>query len=279
LLIVLGALVLVKKKVTIVESNYLGKLATVFAAVAGAVFIFLNFKSIPVLVLFGLFLDFFFTHADLIYPKFYPAMLSVLAFLSKAQFDMDFSNIYIDYVRFNPGNTSWVCKITMTISEELAVDLYKKYGREYQAGDILFKEGDVAEAMYIVISGKASIVKNLGNKDREVTLAMVEAGEILGEMAIINSELRSASSVIQELSRILVIDRNTFYAMIRNNAEFAMEFLSILSSRLRDANVRGSTSKTTDIKTRVLHYIISLAQDYDSDEISMDELILFCRLS
>jgi CRP/FNR family transcriptional regulator, cyclic AMP receptor protein len=162
----------------------------------------------------------------------------------------------------------------MAISEELAVDLYKKYGKEFKEGDLLFKEGDFAEEMYIIVGGQIRIIKNLGIPEKETSIAILGEGEIIGEMAIINSEPRSASAIIHETARILVIDKNTFYAMIRNNAEFAMKFLSILSDRLREANVRGSIDvKPLDTKIQMIQVLVSLAKADPNHSLSISQLI------
>lgn len=127
----------------------------------------------------------------------------------------------------------------MEISEELSGELYKKYGRELEEGEILFHEDDIADEFYVIISGKIKISKQIksGKFSYEKILITLSSGEILGEMALLmpNSK-RSASAYVIQDSKIIVIDRNTFYAMIRYNAEFSIKLMERLSKYVLRAN-------------------------------------------
>src|SRR5262249_20233622 len=66
--------------------------------------------------------------------------------------------------------------------------------RRFEAGVSLFKEGDVGDGMYVVIQGKVRISKQVPGIGEEA-LAILEAGQYFGEMAIIEDSARSADAI------------------------------------------------------------------------------------
>ena len=80
--------------------------------------------------------------------------------------------------------------------------------QHYAPGQIIFKEGDVGDAMYIIRSGRVAVVK--GGFKSPTILAYRGVGEIIGEMALLEDEPRSASVVAVEELRLLRISRENF---------------------------------------------------------------------
>jgi CRP/FNR family cyclic AMP-dependent transcriptional regulator len=135
---------------------------------------------------------------------------------------------------------------------DVQVQLYSRFGRKIPAGTVLFNEGDRGEEMYILQSGKVKISKRI--RGVEKTLATLEKGEFFGEMAILNDKPRSASAETIEECEMLMIDRKTFDALIRGNAEIAVRFIKRLADRLRETNdqmeslmIRDNTSRLVSI--------------------------------
>lgn len=72
--------------------------------------------------------------------------------------------------------------------------------------------------------------------EHERVLAVLPPGEFLGEMALLNGRPRSATAVVREPSRLLVIDSRTFEAMLRSRVEIAARMIRTLAARLERAN-------------------------------------------
>jgi len=107
----------------------------------------------------------------------------------------------------------------------------------YKSGDVIFQEGDPSEAAYLIVSGEISIVKGYGTADpRE--LAVVGAGEYVGEMGAIDSLPRSASAIAQGPVICAPVTPVEFMDMLRRNPDEAIDLLKILFERLRAANRR-----------------------------------------
>lgn len=114
--------------------------------------------------------------------------------------------------------------------EELCIEVILK------KGDALFKEGDEGRAMYIIKEGTIQVSKNIkGIQDR--VLAILGAGSIVGEMALLEAQKRSATAVAETDSMVLEITRSDFNSLIEINptAGFKIMFniAKLLSSRLR----------------------------------------------
>jgi CRP-like cAMP-binding protein len=114
-------------------------------------------------------------------------------------------------------------------------EVFEKYGRLYNQGDVVFREGDVGAEMYIIQSGKIMITKQLKTGE-EKTLAVLGPGDSFGEMAIIDKDVRSANAIAMEPSRLIALDEELFEQHIQTNPKIVKKILKILSSRLRDAN-------------------------------------------
>ena len=85
-------------------------------------------------------------------------------------------------------------------------------GKTYAGGEIIFREGDKGEMMYVIQAGKVSIVKNTPTGD--LILATLDSGDIFGEMALFDKMPRSATAKASGSARVLSIDRGKLFATI-----------------------------------------------------------------
>jgi CRP-like cAMP-binding protein len=123
--------------------------------------------------------------------------------------------------------------------------------RDFPAGSVLFREGELGEDMYVVQAGLVQILKRVGDDERP--LATLGRGEFLGEMAILNGKPRTATAVVLEDARCLVIDGATLEQMISHNAEIAIRLVKKLARRLDSADELIQILLHPDPSARVLH--------------------------
>lgn len=131
--------------------------------------------------------------------------------------------------------------------------LYERFGKEFPKGHVLFRDGEAGKEMFVIQSGKVRIHKNVRDVDK--TLAILGAGEFLGEMSILNNKPRSASASIEEDARLLVIDPKTFEAMVRGNAEIAVRLIKKLAGRLQETDDQIENLMLRDHNSRVVHFL------------------------
>jgi len=110
---------------------------------------------------------------------------------------------------------------------------------DFRAGEIIFKEGEKGDKLYIILSGSVRISKQIPGSGEEA-LAVLKPGDFFGEMSLIDDVERSADAIANERSTLLSIDRNSFESLLFLNKELAYtilwNFVRTLSKRLRDTN-------------------------------------------
>ncbi|MEZ4294798.1 MAG: Crp/Fnr family transcriptional regulator [Polyangiaceae bacterium] len=128
--------------------------------------------------------------------------------------------------------------------------LFARFGREYQAGEVLFREGEAGDRMFVVQAGAVRITKKMAGEDK--VLAVLGPGEFLGEMAILNGKPRTATAVVVEQARCLLIDARTLETMVARNTEIALRLIKKLARRLDSADTLIEILMHTDPKARVM---------------------------
>jgi CRP/FNR family cyclic AMP-dependent transcriptional regulator len=95
-------------------------------------------------------------------------------------------------------------------------------------GEEIFREKTPADALYIVLEGKARLVRG------ETEIAVVEQGEPIGIWSLFDDEPRLASAVAQGPMVVLRIDRDDFYDVLGDHVEIAQAMFKSLVQRLRE---------------------------------------------
>ncbi len=109
--------------------------------------------------------------------------------------------------------------------------------QNYKSGDVIFREGEESDAAYLIVSGNVRIVKG-HDTPRPKQLAVVRAGEYVGEMGVIDNLPRSASAVAEGNVVCAPVTPADFMDMLRRNPDEAIDLLKILFERLRAASRR-----------------------------------------
>lgn len=97
---------------------------------------------------------------------------------------------------------------------------------------ILFNKGDEGNSLFVILSGRVKIFTQ-DNQGREVALNRVGTGEIIGEMALLDYEPRSASVAALEKTSALELSREDFMEILKRYPDLALSVIRNLSSRLR----------------------------------------------
>ncbi len=132
--------------------------------------------------------------------------------------------------------------------------LFKKFGRTYEKGSIVFNEGDGGHEMFYVLSGRIFLEK----VDCQVkkVLAEMRPGQYFGEMAALIDISRSATARAAEHSRLAVIDGNTFRDMLRESQDVALHMLQEFSRRLKNSNMALEELTNLWVRMAIVIYFI-----------------------
>jgi len=103
---------------------------------------------------------------------------------------------------------------------KLLVDLVEK---EYEPGELIFSEGEIGKALYIILEGSVTLTKK-SNKDLAV-LAELPAGSYFGELALIDQMPRFASAAARERTTLLIMYKSYFDDLIKGNTTISSRVL------------------------------------------------------
>jgi CRP/FNR family transcriptional regulator len=106
----------------------------------------------------------------------------------------------------------------------------------FSDGTVIIREGEIGDVMFIIVSGEVRVISVKDN--RELELARRKAGDIVGEMAMISREPRSATIVASGNVRALCMDQKSFEALLLDRPEVSLAVIQVLSRRLQEVTRR-----------------------------------------
>ena len=127
-------------------------------------------------------------------------------------------------------------------------------GRIYSDGEIIFREGDVGDALYVIQSGKINITKKAASG--ELVIATLQSGEIFGDMALFDKLPRSATARASGNAKILTIDKKKLFSTISRDPTLVFKLLESMSQRIRKLDQELMTLKKSNID--IMHFFIDV---------------------
>ena len=142
---------------------------------------------------------------------------------------------------------------------KITKNIYQKYVKTFEPGEVLFREGEHGDGMFIIIQGEVEIRKRTSAKTAR-TLITFHEGDIFGEMALIEKKPRSATAIAVTPCRTLVMNEALLDSMIENNPDFAKKMIRILSERIRKANLMIQNIVSTNRKNQIFSGLKAFAE-------------------
>ena len=132
--------------------------------------------------------------------------------------------------------------------------------RRYRRGEIIVEQGRKSDALFILLSGRARVITS-DTRGREVILAVLEAGDYLGEMSLIDNEPHSATVRAEVQTDVLVLGRNELATCLPDNSSLSYAILRGLVARLRNADRQIESRALLDVYGRVARALLDMAED------------------
>lgn len=130
--------------------------------------------------------------------------------------------------------------------------------RALERGQLLFSQGDDGNALYAVAGGLVRIwIGGAGGK--ELTLAMMEQGDVFGEIALLDGLSRTTSATAAADCALLVLSRGTFLEVLREDANLAQHLIELLCERMRNNTETISDFAFLDLRGRLARKLHELA--------------------
>ncbi|MCK4226493.1 Crp/Fnr family transcriptional regulator [candidate division WOR-3 bacterium] len=135
------------------------------------------------------------------------------------------------------------------------------YERTLNAGEVLFREGDKGDRMYLIKSGKIRIVKEMD--EMEKTLAVLNEGAFFGEMSVLDNRPRSASAIAETDTELIIVDRDALLRKVNENP-FIKYIIGTLTDRLRKTDDMLKYYSVSNEKIRFMRYLKDEARGKDN---------------
>jgi CRP/FNR family cyclic AMP-dependent transcriptional regulator len=144
---------------------------------------------------------------------------------------------------------------------DLAVLADKFHPITYRKGEVIFREGEPAERLFLIDTGriKLTIASPAG---QELLVAVVGRGNIFGELAIIDRGPRAMNARAMEESRVYALASDVFWTMLENRHALARRLLELMARRLRRADQNSQDLVFFDAPTRLARRLLDLAEEH-----------------
>jgi CRP/FNR family cyclic AMP-dependent transcriptional regulator len=142
--------------------------------------------------------------------------------------------------------------------EELRVISSRFMIKKIKKGEVILREEDTNNFMYMILSGKLKIVRATGN-GKEMILAIHHSGQFFGEISLIDGKTSPATVVAAEDSLVAVVSRKDFHDLLTSHRKVLFNLLQIMCARLRDSweKLKILTLKDPAERIRLLFFMLS----------------------
>ncbi|MBP6339122.1 MAG: cyclic nucleotide-binding domain-containing protein [Vitreoscilla sp.] len=138
--------------------------------------------------------------------------------------------------------------------------------RRYRRGELVVEQGKKSNALFIMLNGRARVL-TADSRGREVILAVLEAGDYVGEMSLIDNQPHSASVRCEVQCDMLILGRAEFARCLPENSSLSYAIMRGLVTRLRSADRQIESLALLDVYGRVARTLLDMAEDVDGEKI------------
>jgi CRP-like cAMP-binding protein len=150
-------------------------------------------------------------------------------------------------------------ELFQAVSPDELTELARHAGtRRLVRGDILFNEGEEPDALYVVLRGRVAIA-NKSFDGRESVVALMEAGDLFGEMGMLDGRPRSAEGRALEPSEVLELQYEPVRELLARHPELLWGVVRMLADRLRGMDEALADSVFLDVTGRTAKRLLELA--------------------
>jgi CRP-like cAMP-binding protein len=144
---------------------------------------------------------------------------------------------------------------------ELSILAQRVRQRRYKEDDTIFHKHDPGIALYVIVSGKVKI-HNEAPDGSDCIIAILDAGEFIGELAVIDGQERSADATTLAPTELLMLTRDDLHDILQRYPRIGLCLLATLAGRLRRTTEDYLASATLDINGRLAMQLLRLADQH-----------------
>jgi CRP/FNR family transcriptional regulator len=145
--------------------------------------------------------------------------------------------------------------------------------RSWAAGEVIFREGDAGDTCYVVQSGAVRVLRNHSD-GRTITLAELRPGNLFGELAMFDTERRSATVEAAADTRAVALLAGDMRRLLLRHPDMSLKLLSAFAERLREANERISRQSFQTVASRVAGVLLEQAATLTADGAGESDVLI-----
>ncbi len=148
--------------------------------------------------------------------------------------------------------------------------MFDRFKVSFQKGDVIFCEYEPGDNFYLIQAGRVQIVKIMGEIEKNI--AVLQPGEVFGEMAILEEAPRSATAIALDPVTALEFNQENFEILMQGNPQIALKLLKLFSNRIHDQKRKFMILTLDDVEAKIADVFLMLAEkeppsDTDSEKI------------
>ena len=132
--------------------------------------------------------------------------------------------------------------------------------RRFKRGELIVEQGTKSNALFILLNGRARVL-TADSRGREVILAVLQTGDYVGEMSLIDNEPHSATVRAEVQTDMLVLGRPEFSRCLPESSSLAYGILRGLVARLRNADRQIESLALLDVYGRVARTLLDMSEE------------------
>lgn len=144
---------------------------------------------------------------------------------------------------------------------DLRILATKFHSVRYGKGEVIFREGEPAELLFLIGDGKVKLT-NVSPRGAEMLIALLGRGEIFGELAVIERGPRVMDARAMADTRLYALPADVFWTMLENRPALARRLLELMARRLRRADRKTQDLVFFDAPTRLARRLLELAEEH-----------------
>ena len=144
---------------------------------------------------------------------------------------------------------------------ELEILLQSTTTKTLKPKEVLCRKGDPGHQLYGILSGSLKVTTT-GMDGKDVMFGLMGAGEVIGEIAVLDGEERSATVTAVEKTELLTLHRRELIPFLETNPRAAIGLAGVLAARVRQLSDRAEDRQTMPLRGRIAKRLLSLSEQY-----------------
>lgn len=131
----------------------------------------------------------------------------------------------------------------------------------YRRGDVIFREGETAERLFLIGEGRAKLSTS-SSSGKELLIGVLGRGQIFGELEVIDRGARAMDARAMEDCEVYALASDVFWTLLENRPALARRLLELMARRLRRADQTSQDLVFFDAPTRLARRLLQLAEEH-----------------